>query len=199
MKSELFLAFILLAFSLLLYYYYFLQHKNMIYVKSDIDNNFYLVRDVPDKQQAANILGKISQNVESLSNYLYGIKNDEKCKDYVNYINILHNKYKSIIYLESDQDSMYTSYSINKGEQIVFCLRTKQSTNELHNINLIMYVVLHEISHVACPIYDNHGPLFQKIFAFITQNAIDTNLYTKIDFAKNPVDYCGLNINKSII
>lgn len=172
----------------------------MVYVKSEIDGVFYLVRDVETKQHAANILGKISQNVEIISKYLYEKKNDSSCKDFIEYINILHKKYKSIIYLESDENSMYTSYSINKGEQIVLCIRTKDlENNDLHDLNLIMYVVLHEISHVACPIYDNHGPLFQKIFHFICTNAIDIGLYKKIDFIKNPVVYCGMNINNSIV
>jgi hypothetical protein len=62
-----------------------------------------------------------------------------------------------------------------------------------------MYVVLHEISHVACPIYDNHGPLFREIFSFITTTAVNMGLYKKIDFATNNTEYCGLNITDSII
>jgi len=171
----------------------------MVYVLSQTDNKYYLVRDVADKQNAANVLGQISNNIKTLSEYLYKIKNNETYVEYIKYIDILHNKYKNIVYVESSQDSIYTSYSVNKGEQIVFCLRSKRSNNEIHNLNLIMYVVLHEISHVACPVYDNHGPLFQKIFGFLTKQAIELGLYSKIDFVKNPVEYCGLNINKSII
>ena len=63
----------------------------------------------------------------------------------------------------------------------------------------MMYVVLHEISHVACPIYDNHGPLFKEIFAFITNIAIKINIYKKIDFMQNPEEYCGLTITDSIV
>lgn len=62
-----------------------------------------------------------------------------------------------------------------------------------------MYVVLHEISHVACPIYDNHGPLFKKIFAFLTKEAVKLNLYEIIDFNTNPKIYCGMKITDSII
>jgi hypothetical protein len=69
----------------------------------------------------------------------------------------------------------------------------------LHDINLMMYVVLHEISHVACPVYDNHGPLFKKIFAFITNAAIKIGLYTKINFGTQPEEYCGLMITDSIV
>jgi predicted metal-dependent hydrolase len=169
----------------------------MTYVKSDIDNKFYLVRNAEDKHNAANMLAKINKNILDLSEYLE--KNRENYPEYKEYIDLLYKKAPNIILVESTQDSLHTSYSVNKGEQIVFCLRTKKLGNELHDLNLVMYVVLHEISHVACPIYDNHGPLFKKIFAFITTEAIKLGLYKRIDFMYNPTEYCGMEINSSII
>lgn len=70
--------------------------------------------------------------------------------------------------------------------------------DNIHEFNLVMYVLLHEISHVACPEYD-HTPLFKKIFRFICQEAIDVGLYEKIDFVNTPKEYCGMGINESII
>jgi hypothetical protein len=61
-----------------------------------------------------------------------------------------------------------------------------------------MYVALHEISHIACPEY-GHGPLFKKIFGFITQVAIELNIYVHVDFNKSPEEYCGIYITESII
>ena len=145
-------------------------HPGMVYVKSAIDGEFYLVRDTHDKDHAANVLAKIKQNMINLSDFLYQHANDKDNAKYKQYIERLHKRVSSIIIMESEQDSIYTSYSINKGEQIVFCLRSRKLSNQLHNINLMMYVVLHEISHVACPIYDNHGPLFRDIFGFITRS-----------------------------
>jgi predicted metal-dependent hydrolase len=171
----------------------------MTYVKSDIDEIFYLVRDVGDKQQAANTLAKIRQYVISLSDSLYNNMSDPKNIKYKEYIIRLHERVRDIIILESTQDSIYTSYSVNKGEQIVFCLRSRKLPNNLHDVNLMMYVVLHEISHVACPIYDNHGPLFKEIFSFITNSAINIGIYKKINFKTDPKDYCGLMITDSIV
>ena len=42
----------------------------MTYVKSTIDNNFYRVRDLPDKQIAANMLAKIRINIINLVDYM---------------------------------------------------------------------------------------------------------------------------------
>ena len=171
-------------------------NENVTYVVSDIDNNSYLVRNVDDKQLAANMLAKIKENIEMITNHLY--KNINNYPDYVPYIIQLHKRIKNVIIVESSENSVYTSYSINKGEQIVFCLRSKLIKNSLHDMNLIMYVVLHEISHVACPTI-GHDDTFKKIFAFITNIAIELNLYKKINFKENPLEYCGLTITDSII
>lgn len=177
--------------------YFSYQYPDMTYVKSDIDNNMYLVRNTEDKNEAANMLALIMINILKLSDTLY--ENVANYPDYAEYINLFHKKARSIILLESTQNSAYTSYSVNKGEKIVFCLRTKITGNKLHDLNLIMYVVLHELSHVACPVYDNHGPLFQKIFKFLCERGIELNLYKKIDFDKTPEKYCGMDITSSII
>lgn len=201
MIFSLFLLILIILF-IVIYFYFNYQYPDMTYVKSDIDNNFYLVQNTKDKQQASNILAKIMINIINLSEELN--KTKDKYPDYKEYIELLHSKAKNIILIESTQDSLYTSYSINKGEQIIFCLRTKNNfNNKLHDFNLIMYVVLHEISHVASPVYEekygNHGPIFKKIFAFLTSKGIEYNLYTKIDFNKKSEEYCGMTITDSII
>lgn len=173
-----------------------LQNNNVIYVNSDVDNQPYLVRDLDDKQQASNMLAKIKQNIMIITNYLYD--NINKFPEYKPYIIQLHERIKNAEVLESSEDSVYTSYSVNKGEQIIFCLRSRKIKNQMHKLNLLMYVVLHEMAHVACPEY-GHTELFKKIFAFITKTAISIGLYTKIDFKDHPMEYCGLIITDSII
>ena len=177
----------------------FLRSENydVVYVKSDIDGQNYLVRDIEDKQHAANLLATIRQNIVTLSNHLYKFK-DTKYVQYKTYIVQLNDKIQNMIIMESSKDNIYTSYSVNKGEQIVFCLRSRKIKDSIHKLNLLMYVVLHEISHVACPEY-GHTPLFKKIFSFITLVAIEIGLYTRIDFVKHSEEYCGLTITDSII
>ena len=192
-------VFILFIMIVIIMCYFRVTNPDMTYVQSDVDNLFYLVRNVHDKNEACNTLARVRQNAIKLSDYLYQHINDDDIKKYKDYIIRLHERIRSIIILESTQDSLYTSYSVNKGEQIVFCLRSRKLFNKLHDVNLMMYVVLHEISHVACPIYDNHGPLFKEIFKFITENAIKIGIYQKINFAQNHEEYCGLNITDSIV
>lgn len=191
-------AVISIIFFYILYLFSNKAKGEVIYVVSDIDNQKYLVRDIKDKQHACNMLARLKRNIMGLTEYLNQNKAQEEFKDYSEYIDQLNDKIQNVVISESGEDSVYTSYSINKGEQIVFCLRSKFNKNKLHDLNLVMYVALHEISHVACPEY-GHTDLFKKIFAFITKVAIDKGIYQKIPFNDISYEYCGLMITDSII
>ena len=175
-------------------------------VRSDIDNNMYTVRDVEDSQKAANMLSRIRKNMLILRDHLVE-NSDSQYANMKPYIDNLDRRIEGVIFSESDGSNKYTSYSVNKGEQIVFCLRsTKQfikqqgdiQVGKIHDINLVMYVALHEIAHVACPEY-GHTPLFKDIFAFFTKVASTIGIYKIIEFNTNTEEYCGLLISDSII
>jgi predicted metal-dependent hydrolase len=171
------------------------KNNEVVYVKSTIDGKNYLVRNTKDKQLASNMLAKIKENIFMFVNYLH--ENKDKYVEMDKYITQLNKNIKNVTITESTKYSIYTSYSIEKGKEIVFCLRSKKN-DKIHDLNLIMYVCIHELAHVACPEYD-HTPLFKTIFAFFTEVAIIIGLYTKIKFYENPEEYCGLTITDSII
>jgi len=194
MRKLLTIIILILAFSIIIFLK--LQKNEIKYVKSHIDGNEYLVRDLEDKQEAADMLAKLKKNIMIIVNYLYENKNNYN--EYKKYIEQLHSRIQNVIINESSVNSAYTSYSVNKGEQIIFCLRSKYYKNKIHDLNLLMYVALHEMSHTACTEF-GHTKLFKQIFAFITKIAIRIGLYKPIDFEKNPMEYCGLTISESII
>jgi predicted metal-dependent hydrolase len=171
--------------------------KEMTYYKSDLDDQYYLVRDRIDKREAANYLANIKRRIKLLLKNLDDNK-DKKYKEYKEYIDRLINSIDGVNISETPGFSNFTSYSVNKGEELVFCLRSKKYDNTFHNQNLMMYVVLHEIAHIACPEY-GHGELFKKIFAFFTNVSMDLKLYKRIPFEKTPTEYCGLYITDSIV
>lgn len=192
--------FIILLISVICILYYILIYRDesdLIQMKSNIDNDIYIVRDWPDSIHAANLLAKIKQNIYQLIDLLNS-KKETEYKNYEPYIDNLNRKIKNCIISENSQYNPYTSYSVSKGEKLVFCLREKNKNATLHDINLLMYVVLHEISHIACTEY-GHTDLFKNIFAFFTKIAVENNLYTKIDFENSPKIYCGMTIQASII
>jgi len=166
------------------------------YVKSSVDNKYYLVRDLPDKQQVADNLAYIKKNIKTMVSYMSKNSPD----NFKPYVERLNKKINNVIILENVRDFYYTSYSVNKGEQLVFCMRSRKdgSKEQKHSVNLMMYVVLHEIAHIACPEY-GHGQLFKEIFKHFTEIAIQLDLYEMIDFRSNPTEYCGMTIYDSIV
>lgn len=191
---------ILILLCIIITFYFKYGAIDSIYVKSKIDEKYYSVRDVNDKYVVADILATIKLNVLKLIEYMKSIVNDEnsKYKEYKQYVTRLDNRMNHVVISENISDTYYTSYSVKKGKELVFCVRSRRNKKDIHDMNLMMYVVLHEISHIACPEY-GHTNLFKKIFAFITQCAINIGIYQRIDFKNDNREYCGLTITDSII
>ena len=183
---------IIITLWLVVYYWY--RSAPSAYVKSSIDNKYYLVQDKPDKQDVADALAYIRKNVKALTKHMIATA-PEKYKPYVER---LRKRLSHVVISENISDFYYTSYSVNKGEQLVFCMRSRKEKDKRHDINLMMYVVLHEISHIACPEY-GHGQLFKDIFKYITESAITLGIYSPIDFKAEPTEYCGMTISESIV
>lgn len=164
------------------------------YVESNSDNHTYLVRNLPDKQEASNMLAMIRHNINTLKNYL--VNNKNKYPTYKKYIEQLEQRCNdNIVISESSPDSKYTSYSVNKGEEIVFCLRSKKD-GQLHDMNIVMFVAIHEMSHIACPEF-GHTPLFRDIFVFLLNVAMQLGIYHYDNYYVNQIEYCGMQINET--
>lgn len=175
----------------------FYNYGKLSYVESYYDGKEYLVQNTSHKQESAILLSQVTERLFYLRNYL--IENIDNYPDYLEYINLLSKnftKQRTQIY-EGDGENNLTSYSVNKGEELVFCLRSKER-NKLHDINLLMYVAIHEMAHMACPEI-GHGLLFKKIFRFLAEEAIKLNLYMKEDYSENPVEYCGMKLTSTIL
>lgn len=170
----------------------FLESKSsdVTYVVSSVDNKKYLVRNLPDKKQAADILANTRKKLVSLCDIL-----EEKYRKNKSIIRLIRN-FRPDNLIESDGGSKYTSYAVNKGEKIVFCLRSRNSKEELVDENLLMFVALHELAHVMTKSI-GHTDEFWNNFKFLLKNAIENNLYKKHDFRKKPEKYCGTTITDS--
>lgn len=195
------LLFLIFIIFIIIIVFFKITNPNMTFIKSDIDNNFYMVRNLEDKQTASNVIAYNRQKIIKFINYLNENKNS-KYEDYSEYIDRLVDKVTDLNIVENNGEGNVTSYSVNKGEELVLCLRSKIEKNIIHDNNLIFYVILHELSHIASPVYEdehnNHGPVFNKIFSFLINTAIENNYYTRIDFSSKSVEYCGIYINDSI-
>lgn len=180
---------------IIIYIFIKTTRNDVLMLQSTVDKQFYLVNNVEDKQEAVDMLATIKQRLGLLRIHL--VKNKKKYKEYSKYINLLDSRFDNILIKEKTEKNNFTSYSVNKGEEIVYCLRSKNN-NELHDINLVMYVAIHEISHVACPEI-GHTDLFKKIFKFFLEESIKIKIYKYDDYYNNIKEYCGIYINESII
>jgi len=157
------------------------------YVKSDIDNKEYLVRKLKDKKEAANLLAKIRSNLDKI---VYHLKETYPDKEATKNISA---NFKSDNISEGAEHAKYTSYSINKGEKIVLCIRSKDSKKELVDLNTMMFVALHELAHIATTSI-GHTEEFWDNFKWILKEAIKMNIYKYQDFNSSPKGYCGIEI-----
>lgn len=164
------------------------------------DKNKYLVRDLTDKEKSANLLATLMTKMKLLiSTIKKQTENttNRKLLKFKPFIETIYNKINNVNVRENEGSNDLTSYSINKGEELVFCIRSK-SNNQIHDINELMYVAVHEVSHIGCP-ETGHTKLFAKINLFLLQRAVQLGLYHYRDYASNPVEYCGMILTTSIL
>ena len=177
-----------------IYIFLFMNRNNLVYVESNTGAKFLVHKD-KDKREKANLLSEIVENLFKLKNYVIK-KDDEEYREYWKLLRENFTEERTTIY-ETDPKSDLTSYSVNKGEELAFCLKSKKN-GKLHDLNLLMYVAIHEMAHMACPEI-GHGDLFKKIFRKLTIEALNIGVYKKVDFESNPVEYCGMVLSSSII
>jgi predicted metal-dependent hydrolase len=173
-----------------IYLYIDTKNSNLIYERAELDGNMYLVRNVEDKAKAANLLAAIRQKLERVIDYLV--------KKYPDQDNVarLKTKFRPENIEESEAGSKYTSYSVNKGEKIVFCVRSKDKEARLEDENLLVFVALHEVGHVMT-LSTGHTDEFWDNFRFLLKESIKIGVYKRQDFKKNPQKYCGTKITDS--
>jgi hypothetical protein len=198
----------IIAIILCAYFIYttFSIYKETLYIESDIDNNKYLIRNGNTKSQAylkssANILAEINKRIIKLIEHLdtnYGKDSYKKI-----FIQKLKENYNHDVLSEAAIDKRYTTYTIDKQEMHI-CLRTRDEFEKLYDINLLMYVVLHELAHFCN--YDEdgnpiqgHGSEFKYIFKFLIVESIKIGIYDYTDYYENPEPYCGILLTSSIL
>lgn len=185
-----FTTFFLILICITIFYAY-LENKasDVTYVK--IGKVEYLVRNLPDKEDAAKLLSQIRGRLKKLVNFLH--TNIDSYKDQKENIKRMKENYRPNNITESSPGNAYTSYSINKGEKVVFCLRSKDGKNTLTDLNTMMFVAIHELAHIMTKSV-GHTQEFWDNMKFLLQIGVEIGVYVKQDFNKNPVPYCGTKI-----
>jgi predicted metal-dependent hydrolase len=179
--------FICIILITILYIHFENKQSDVVYVKSKIDNRKYLVRNLNDKQEASDLLATIRRNLVRLTQEL-----KKKNKNNVDVDRMINNFNPNNI-SESDKNNKYTSYSVNKGEKIVFCVRSRDERNKLVKLNIMMFVALHELAHTMTESI-GHTEEFWNNFRVLLRNARRMGIYKRVNYNETPVDYCGTKI-----
>ena len=228
-------AIIIISLIVIIYKYFEKHSYDVVMVKAESNGKKYLVRNLPDKQEAANLIGNLAIKLENLVNiiqtkgyeniYITYIKTDvdkesankngNKSKDLIDGqdggssekqtlehnmkmklkedIERLVSNFNSNAFSETTPDSKYTSYSVNKGQSIVMCVRSKQD-DKLVKENIMTFVAIHELGHLMTKTI-GHDPEFWNNMRLLLKIAIDNGLYKNVDFNKKPEPYCGITIS----
>ena len=183
--------------------YYESFQSEMISVKSTVDNNEYQVRNIKDIDNdsvaAANTLANLREKMLKLINVVDELEKEHKQDEYCKMAcERLKQKFDPRVMSESPSDAKYTSYSVNKGEKIFFCIRSKDpnDNNKLININTLLFVAIHEMAHVMTKTI-GHTKEFWNNFRFLLRVAVKNNIYQYQNFSEKPEKYCGMEITDS--
>jgi hypothetical protein len=162
----------------------------LVDVRSGIDGKLYKVRDMPDKQRAADLMAEIRLRMNKLKIHVESRYPD---KAQVKRLKTNFTAEPTRLY-ESQPDSDHTSYSVNKGESVHFCLRQKdQKAEPLVDSNVMTFVAIHEMAHMITETI-GHGPDFWNNFGWLLRESEAIGIYTHQDFKAHPVAYCGMKI-----
>ena len=199
---------LILSFVWFTIWYFILSNKfsESTYIKSEFDKNIYHIRGGKSKsthylKNSANILAEINLRILKLIDYLDS-KYDSKSNKYY-FIKLLKENYKPQILSEGALDHRFTTYTVDKNDMHI-CLRTRDSKEEIYDINILMYVIIHELAHLCNydtnnkPIY-GHGSEFKYKFRFLLMEAIKCGVYEYTNYEMTPKEYCGITINTTIL
>jgi hypothetical protein len=159
-------------------------------VKAKTDGRRYIVRKLPDSQEAAEILARISAGLQRTIKHMRSKYPDDAA------VRRLSRNYNPDALSEGGTEVGYTSYSVNKGEKIVLCLR--QTGGKFVDENVMMYVALHELGHLMTKEI-GHPKAFWDNFKRLTVEAIEIGVYKRVNFESNPKSYCGITISSSVV
>ena len=159
-------------------------------IESSVNGKKYYVRNLPDKNEAADKLANIGMSLQKLIDSL-NEKDKEKGEDILR----LKKSFNSDYITENIPGSMYVAYSVNKGEELSICIREKDTEKFIDN-NTIIFVAVHELAHIMTDEL-GHTELFWDNMKYLLEKSSLVGIYKKIDYSKYPVMYCGMEIDST--
>jgi hypothetical protein len=89
-----------------------------------------------------------------------------------------------------------SSYTINKGDLVALCLRHKKDGHPFHDYNTLLFVIIHEMSHIAS-ISEGHNSEFITNFKWLLKEAKTFGYYEPVNYQNSPITYCGVKVTNN--
>jgi hypothetical protein len=156
---------------------------------ADANSKKYCVREREKLQEAASLLADVSDRLETLVRNMSRDAPDDPL------VQRIAQKFDARKIKEILPTSEYTAYSENKGEKLALCLNEvkEDAESKLIDRNTLMYVAMHELTHVGT-VSVGHGKEFWQNFKTIIEYAVKYKLYEPVDYKKQNQLYCGMNL-----
>lgn len=184
-----FVGYLLILFVIIISVKIYLESDafNLKCIISTVDGNKYCVRERSKLTLAADKLANITNKLKKLVEHVK--------KEFPDRTNVkrLAEGFNPQKVSETLPTSEFTAFSENKGEKLAFCLDTEKNGGKLIDENTLMFVGIHEISHIATESV-GHTNEFWSNFKFLLEEAERMNIYKPVDYKKQPQKYCGMTI-----
>ena len=130
----------------------------------------------------------IKSNKHDISNVL-----KERLNKMIKSYDISHLKENFPVEVLGD-DKPDSSFTLNK-KKMAICLRDDK-TKKFHNINDIMFVCIHELSHIINPTY-GHPKSFWQYMKFLLHESVEIGIYKPVNYGKKYVKYCNTTLKSN--
>ena len=164
---------------------FFLEYRN-----SKLNNKKYGVQEEFNKSdEAVELLAKLHNQMSDLvSDLEKHYPSDERVKRLVKGFRRAE--------IEEAPNDEGSSYTINKGDLVALCLRHKKDGHPFHDYNTLLFVIIHEMSHIAS-ISEGHNSEFITNFKWLLKEAKTFGYYEPVNYQNSPITYCGVKVTNN--
>lgn len=160
-------------------------------IVSGPEGNKYCVRDRKNAKESAELLAEASRRMQKLVDHL-----NENFPDNAA-VKRLVAGFDAKKISETLPNSTLVAFTENKSK-MSFCLTEKKNGTELIDINTLMFVAIHEMSHISSKSI-GHKSEFWENFKFFLIEADKIGIYKPVDYKKKNKEYCDMKIKDNPI
>jgi hypothetical protein len=176
------------------------------------NRSYNVIQTYKDKEEAAKIFGELHRRMMVLMAHLkkkyvgvidycaggtcsgFDIDDPSRTATEKVVLSIIRNYNPDVFYENDPAVSNETAYTINKGRAMYFCIRDKENQYSFCDFDMLLFAMLHEVSHIGNHDGWGHQEQFWRIFKFILQEAVEAGVYKPVDYSRFPKNYCGLDV-----